>query len=109
MAGKSENYFSRNNYEIVGKYSDGLPMVRQKPGPGNALGRVKFLFPNSYSIYMHDTPSKGLFTKDYRAASHGCIRLSDPEKMAAWLFDYDACMDSGQHSEMHEAANRKAG
>jgi murein L,D-transpeptidase YcbB/YkuD len=38
---------------------------------------------------MHDTPSKGLFNQDYRAASHGCIRLSDPEKMAVWLFDYD--------------------
>jgi murein L,D-transpeptidase YcbB/YkuD len=89
MSGKSASYFSRNNYEIIGHYSDGRPMVRQKPGPRNALGRVKFLFPNSYSIYMHDTPSKSLFNQDYRAASHGCIRLADPEKMAVWLFDYD--------------------
>lgn len=89
MAGKSGAYFSRNHYEITGRYSDGRPQVRQKPGPWNALGGVKFLFPNSYSIYMHDTPSKGLFNRDYRAFSHGCIRLSDPEKLAAWLLDYD--------------------
>ncbi len=89
MSGKPAAYFSRNNYEITGHYADGRPQVRQKPGPRNALGGVKFLFPNSYSIYMHDTPSKGLFGNNYRAASHGCIRLSDPVKMATWLLDYD--------------------
>jgi murein L,D-transpeptidase YcbB/YkuD len=90
MAGKSASYFSRNNYEITGRYSDGLPQVRQKPGPRNALGRVKFLFPNSYSIYFHDTPSKGLFEQTYRAASHGCVRLGEPEKMANWILSNDA-------------------
>ncbi|MES2649418.1 MAG: L,D-transpeptidase family protein [Bacteroidota bacterium] len=89
MAGKSASYFERNNFEIVGKYSDGLPQVRQKPGPRNSLGRVKFLFPNSYSIYFHDTPAKGLFNQTNRAASHGCIRLAEPAKMASWLLDYD--------------------
>ena len=57
--------------------------VRQPPGPKNALGEVKILFPNKHAIYMHDTPSKHLFKKDYRAYSHGCIRLHDPKAMAA--------------------------
>jgi murein L,D-transpeptidase YcbB/YkuD len=89
MAGKSASYFARNNMEIVGKYSNGVPMVRQKPGPTNSLGKVKFLFPNSYSIYLHDTPSKGVFERNNRAASHGCVRLQEPIKMAQYLLDYD--------------------
>jgi L,D-transpeptidase YcbB len=57
--------------------------VRQPPGSGNALGQLKILFPNSHSIYMHDTPQKSFFARDMRALSHGCVRLSDPKKMAA--------------------------
>ena len=64
-----------------------IPEIRQLPGKGNSLGRVKFLFPNSFNIYFHDTPSKGLFENDNRAASHGCIRLSDPVKMANYLLE----------------------
>ncbi|EKE43496.1 peptidoglycan binding domain protein, putative [Oceaniovalibus guishaninsula JLT2003] len=52
--------------------------MRQPPGDGNALGRVKFMFPNKYNIYLHDTPSKSLFDRDVRAFSHGCVRLNDP-------------------------------
>lgn len=79
------NYIERNNMEITGTLGDGIPRVRQKPGPGNSLGKVKFLFPNSYDIYFHDTPAKSLFDKDKRAYSHGCIRLSDPEKLANYI------------------------
>lgn len=57
--------------------------VRQKPGPKNALGKLKIMFPNKHAIYMHDTPAKSLFNKQYRAYSHGCIRLHDPQAMAA--------------------------
>jgi L,D-transpeptidase YcbB len=57
--------------------------VRQPPGSGNALGQLKILFPNAHSIYMHDTPQKSFFARDMRALSHGCVRLSDPKKMAA--------------------------
>ena len=64
---------------------DGLPVVRQKPGAGNALGKVKFLFPNSFNIYFHDTPAKSLFENDKRAYSHGCIRLKEPEKFANYV------------------------
>jgi murein L,D-transpeptidase YcbB/YkuD len=85
MAGKPASYFARQNMEIVGKYGDGLPQVRQKPGGQNSLGKVKFLFPNSYAIYFHDTPAKGLFESNKRAFSHGCIRLEQPEKLANWL------------------------
>jgi len=57
----------------------------QKPGPENALGRVKFMFPNSYSVYLHDTPSRGLFAKSERAFSSGCIRVEHPLELAALL------------------------
>jgi len=78
------NYLASQNMEMVGNDGD-LPAIRQRPGTGNALGKVKFLFPNSFNIYFHDTPSKSLFDREKRAFSHGCIRLSDPFKMAKYL------------------------
>jgi murein L,D-transpeptidase YcbB/YkuD len=65
--------YSRNNFPV---------RLRQKPGPNNALGRVKFMFPNRFNVYMHDTPSRSLFSKSQRAFSHGCIRLARPIDMA---------------------------
>ena len=62
-------------------------MLRQEPGPDNALGRVKIMFPNPYSVYLHDTPSKGLFEKEERAFSSGCIRVERPLELAALLLD----------------------
>ncbi|MEZ5797096.1 MAG: L,D-transpeptidase family protein [Paracoccaceae bacterium] len=56
--------------------------LRQPPSDGNALGKVKFMFPNPYNIYLHDTPSKSLFAQDVRAYSHGCIRVADPFDLA---------------------------
>ncbi|MFZ5963734.1 L,D-transpeptidase family protein [Thalassococcus sp. BH17M4-6] len=56
--------------------------MRQPPGPRNALGTVKFMFPNKYNIYLHDTPAKNLFSREVRAYSHGCIRLNDPHDFA---------------------------
>jgi len=55
------------------------------PSDKNALGRVKFIFPNQHSVYMHDTPTKNLFNKKVRAFSHGCIRLGDPKLMLKYL------------------------
>lgn len=83
---KNSHYLASKNMEITGN-EGGLPVIRQKPGGSNALGKVKFLFPNSFNIYFHDTPEKSLFAKDKRAYSHGCIRLSDPVKMANWLLE----------------------
>ncbi|HEX6913898.1 MAG TPA: L,D-transpeptidase family protein, partial [Chitinophagaceae bacterium] len=77
-------YLESQNMEITGD-AGGLPVVRQRPGSGNALGKVKFLFPNSFNIYLHDTPSKSLFSRDKRAFSHGCIRVSDPERLANYV------------------------
>ena len=82
---KDSHYLEKQDMEITGKDEDGLPVIRQKPGNKNALGKVKFLFPNSFNIYFHDTPVKSLFAKDKRAYSHGCIRLKDPEKMAEYV------------------------
>jgi murein L,D-transpeptidase YcbB/YkuD len=96
-------YLESQNMEQVGT-EDGLPKIRQRPGPTNSLGRVKFLFPNSFNIYFHDTNAKSLFSKDKRAYSHGCIRLAEPEKMAQYLLRnqsewtpdrIEAAMDSG--------------
>jgi len=81
---RNGNYLQKNNMEITGKV-DGLPKIRQKPGPDNSLGTVKFLFPNKYDIYFHDTPAKSLFEKKKRAFSHGCIRLSQPYELAEYL------------------------
>ena len=81
---RQPHYLDRNRMEITG-YSGGLPVIRQKPGEKNSLGLVKFLFPNEYNIYFHDTPAKSLFNRDERAFSHGCIRLAEPSKLAALL------------------------
>lgn len=81
---RNPGYLARNNMEKTG-YSNGLPVIRQKPGGSNALGRVKFIFPNSYSIYFHDTPARSLFARNKRAFSHGCIRLAEPRKLAEYL------------------------
>ncbi len=63
--------------------------LRQDPGNGNALGRVKFMFPNQFNIYLHDTPSKALFQRTVRAFSHGCIRVEEPFRLAKLLLQDD--------------------
>ncbi len=68
-------------------------LLRQKPGPDNVLGRVKFMFPNPYSVYLHDTPSKGLFEKSERAFSSGCIRVENPLELAELLLEGQAGWD----------------
>lgn len=88
------------------KYSNGkVPyLILQPPGDDNALGEVKFLFPNSHSIYMHDTPARDLFQKPARAFSHGCVRVENPRTFAELLlgvgaFDIAARIDSGVSQE----------
>ncbi len=61
--------------------------IRQAPGPANALGRVKFMFPNRYSVYLHDTPDPGLFSHEQRAFSAGCIRVQDALELAEWVLE----------------------
>ncbi|MBX3254715.1 MAG: L,D-transpeptidase family protein [Chitinophagaceae bacterium] len=90
---KDKNYLAKHNMEITG-YTGDLPNIRQKPGSNNSLGKVKFLFPNNYSIYMHDTPAKSLFGESRRAFSHGCIRLGEPKKLAEFLLRNDSTWTS---------------
>ncbi len=81
---RNSNYLASHHMEKIGG-SASAPIVRQTPGPWNSLGLVKFLFPNHFNIYFHDTNAKGLFSQDKRAYSHGCIRLEEPQKMAEYL------------------------
>lgn len=67
---------------------NGQLRIRQRPGTGNSLGLVKFMFPNAFNVYLHDTPSKALFAQADRAASHGCIRLEDPGKLAEFVLGW---------------------
>lgn len=89
-------YLSANNYELYKE--GGATRVRQKPGEKNSLGYVKFLFPNDFNIYLHDTPNHELFNKDVRAFSHGCIRVEKPAELAQWVLGWDASkVDAAMH------------
>ena len=71
--------------DILQQLSAGKLLVRQKPGPTNALGLVKLMFPNEYNVYLHSTPSPQLFSQSRRDFSHGCIRVEKPAELAAWV------------------------
>ncbi|MDR3724296.1 MAG: L,D-transpeptidase family protein [Terracidiphilus sp.] len=73
------------NSATLAAIRSGKLMVRQKPGPSNALGLVKFIFPNEFDIYLHSTPAPQLFSRSRRDFSHGCIRVEKPAELAAWL------------------------
>jgi L,D-transpeptidase YcbB len=99
---RDRGYLARNYYEVVtydgnivtaGDVSDdilaqlraGRLTVRQRPGPQNALGLVKLIFPNEHNVYLHGTPSMKLFSRSRRDFSHGCIRVEKPAELAAWV------------------------
>jgi murein L,D-transpeptidase YcbB/YkuD len=99
---QDRSWVSANHFEMVtrqgevagdGKVSDdmlselgtGKLQLRQKPGPKNTLGLVKFVFPNEYGVYMHDTSARWLFDRERRDLSHGCIRVEKPEDLADWV------------------------
>jgi murein L,D-transpeptidase YcbB/YkuD len=100
------DYLAKHDMEITGE-RDGVPVIRQLPGDKNQLGKIKFLFPNSYNIYFHDTPYKGLFEKDKRAYSHGCIRLRDPVKLAEYLLSDNPDWDYAKIQEAMNAGKEK--
>lgn len=105
-------YMQKNDYEVttgkgtpvtswtVNDLVQGRYNVRQKPGPKNSLGLVKFMFPNEYDVYMHSTPEMNLFGLSRRDRSHGCIRLNDAEQMADWVLDGQGDWDE---DSIHEA------
>ncbi|MEA2766387.1 MAG: L,D-transpeptidase YcbB [Gemmatimonadaceae bacterium] len=100
---KGPGYLERENMETY--QENGQTRVRQRPGPKNALGFVKFLFPNDFNIYLHDTPNHELFKEDVRAFSHGCIRLEKPAELAQWVLGWPA--DKVQE-EMHNPPDNKS-
>jgi L,D-transpeptidase YcbB len=110
--GGGNGYLEAHGYEVIN--SSGQPvsgwseadlehsryLVRQKPGPKNSLGLVKFMFPNEYDIYMHSTPEMNLFNLARRDRSHGCVRLNDAEKMANWVLQGQSEWDA---EKIHQA------
>ncbi|HWM91361.1 MAG TPA: L,D-transpeptidase family protein [Thermoanaerobaculia bacterium] len=76
-------YMARNNMEFVS--SGGSQRIRQRPGPDNPLGQVKFMFPNEHDVYLHDSPADHLFSREERDFSHGCVRLERPVQLAEYL------------------------
>ncbi|MFZ4100888.1 MAG: L,D-transpeptidase family protein, partial [Sphingobacterium thalpophilum] len=76
-------------------------------GASNSLGQVKFLFPNNYNMYLHDTPSKSLFNEPSRAFSHGCMRVQEPFKLAQFLLRNDSSWDDEKINEAMNAGKER--
>jgi murein L,D-transpeptidase YcbB/YkuD len=77
---RDPNYAARLGYQVV-RRGNGIA-IRQPPGERNALGFIKFMFPNDHAVYLHDTPNRSLFSRSERALSHGCVRVDDPFRFA---------------------------
>lgn len=103
----SGNLVASNSVDFTSFGSKMPYMLRQGPGDGNALGRVKFLFPNTFSIYLHDTPSKSLFAREERAFSHGCIRVEDPMVLAEKLLADQGITRSDIDSLVNAKSNKR--
>jgi L,D-transpeptidase YcbB len=102
-------YLKRNDMEWAEE--SGARVIRQRPGPQNSLGLVKFLFPNDFDIYLHDTNQRSFFGRTARAASHGCIRLEHPADLASYALGWPldsvrAAMDSGRNDRTLPLAQR---
>ena len=112
-------YVIDNRYNLIdsdGRHADPLTLdwsaytgrnfpysVVQEPGPNNALGRVKFIFPNRYAVYLHDTPSRALFARSARAFSSGCVRVRNPLEFAEVLLDDPQQWSLGQVESLVES------
>jgi L,D-transpeptidase YcbB len=83
--------------------------VRQRPGDNNSLGLVKFMFPNRFNIYLHDTPSRKLFERPVRTLSHGCVRVEDPVRLADFVLDGQDDWDEGKIHEAMESSKARRG
>lgn len=124
---EDSNYLKNNDMEVVRGWDDDTAeivnpkkvnwkavvsgeetelRVRQRPGPKNALGRIKFMFPNQYAVYLHDTPAQSLFNRTDRAFSHGCIRLDEPVAFAEWVFKGKPGLDKNAIEEKIQSSNR---
>jgi murein L,D-transpeptidase YcbB/YkuD len=124
-AARDPGFLQRNNIEILRLGKSGATPIdpstvdwddpealkalafRQKPGAKNALGHVKFLFPNPYDVYLHDTPADALFARPGRAFSHGCVRVEQPEALAKWVMtDAPEWTDEKIREAMHAGEER---
>jgi murein L,D-transpeptidase YcbB/YkuD len=115
---KNKGYLAEKNMEVVSNSGEAVNVknvnwntngedfpyrVRQKPGGDNSLGLVKFMFPNDYNIYIHDTPARSLFDRETRALSHGCIRIQNPDQFAKILLHEKSWTDE----KINEAMNQE--
>jgi L,D-transpeptidase YcbB len=113
-------HLERNGYEVL--YGDrvvdsrsiradeletGRYLIRQRPGPNNALGAVKFMFPNDMNIYLHDTPADHLFSQETRAFSYGCIRVERPADLARVLLTRYGGQDDGEYDRLRAAESER--
>jgi murein L,D-transpeptidase YcbB/YkuD len=110
----SKNFEVTNNKGIVltdytaKQVAQGAVMVREKPGPKNSLGLVKFIFPNQYDIYLHSTPAVSLFERSRRDFSHGCIRVQKPVDLAVWVLQGQGDWDEDKVQEaMNDGPDNK--
>ncbi|MFO1185332.1 MAG: L,D-transpeptidase family protein [Bauldia sp.] len=117
-------FFARNNYVVTATVNGRSQVIdpsrvdwrtinprtvhfRQPPGANNALGNIKFMFPNQYAVYLHDTPSRTLFGQDFRALSHGCVRVNDPFAFAQALLVDDPQWDAAKIKKMVGGGERQ--
>ncbi len=123
---RDPGYLARNRFEVLSGWGDDARRVdpasvdwdalaaddldvhfRQEPGPGNALGQIKFMFPNEHHIYLHDTPAEQLFERSARALSHGCIRLARPLDLAGWVFSRNPDWDEARVRRAIDSGERR--
>ncbi|MGB3209510.1 MAG: L,D-transpeptidase family protein [Desulforhopalus sp.] len=108
QANASELDSTAIDWANVSKSQMSTYLLRQDPGPWNALGKVKFVFPNHYSVYMHDTPTHDLFSRTTRNFSHGCIRVSNPLALAVFALEgQDGGWDREAVEEVFQQESRK--
>jgi L,D-transpeptidase YcbB len=116
---KNPDFLQRANMEVIdrrGKPIDPETLdlgkaaeyrFRQRPGASNSLGLVKFLFPNPYNVYLHDTPAESLFGRVTRSLSHGCVRLEEPERLAEYVLSDQPDWTADRIKEAMHGADQK--
>lgn len=100
-------YLARQNMEFVSGSGSSALRIRQRPGKGNALGKVKFIFPNASSVYLHDTPSVALFSRSRRDLSHGCVRVARPQELAEFVLKDQGGWDTDTIKKAMGGKNRQ--
>ncbi|MDD1608557.1 MAG: L,D-transpeptidase family protein [Methylococcaceae bacterium] len=101
------DYLVRQNMEFVSSSGNSALRIRQRPGKGNALGKVKFIFPNKSDVYLHDTPSVSLFGRSRRDLSHGCVRVAHPQELAEFVLKNEGDWDISSIKKAMNGRNRR--